>query len=281
MIGTIQKQLGARAESLLGFKTPRSRRNGSICPDRNFVERIFGPSDRNNRVLRESPAHLRAWTPREHRLCVHPPRGPGHRALGRRPASAKNPDYFDGENIVSWPSRAAATRWLRPTASWARRAQVRSTRSPSCSSSTTASCSRTRTRPTRSCMGTMKQAADMGLCRGRRDDLLWLGRERAADCGGQPGVCAGARAGPGHRVVVLPSATTPSRSRVGRQGHPTTTFPPTHRPGESPRRDDPGRHHQAEAAGEQRGLRGAADGRLELRQVRQEDLHRTVQRSSD
>ena len=48
-----------------------------------------------------------------------------------------------------------------------------------------------------------------------------------------------------------------------------------HRPGQPPRRHDPGRHHQAEAADQQRRVRRAQHGRIELRQVGQARVHRS------
>ena len=55
----------------------------------------------------------------------------------------------------------------------------------------------------------------------------------------------------------------------------------SHRPGQPSGRHHPGGHHQAEAAREQRRLQGAQHGRLQLRQARRAHLHRADQRPSD
>ena len=114
-----------------------------------------------------------------------------------------------------------------------------------------------------------------GRGRGGRDDLLRVGRKRPPDRRGRPGVRAGARAGPGHGALVLPAQP---RVQEG-QGLPRQRRPD--RPGQPPRRDDPGRHHQAEAAREQRRLQGAQHRRLELRQARRAHLHAAHDRSPD
>ena len=74
-----------------------------------------------------------------------------------------------------------------------------------------------------------------------------------------------------HRALVLPPQ--PGVQDEGRR-LPCRRRP--HRAGEPPRRDDRGRHHQAEAARDQRRLHGA-----ELRQDEQEGLHRAHDRPSD
>ena len=97
--------------------------------------------------------------------------------------------------------------------------------------------------------------AGHGVRRGGCHDLLRLGRIGPADRGGEPGVRHGARAGHGHRALVLPAQQRLQEGQgLSRLGRPD-------RPGQSPRRDDPGRHHQAEAAGEQRRLQRAQHAR--------------------
>lgn len=96
---TIEQQLGDRAEQLLGFKTPRIPKDDLHLPGPDFVDRMFALSDRNNRVL------------------VNLQRIYGHGRLGGTgyvsilpvdqgvehsggASFAKNPEYFDPENIV-------------------------------------------------------------------------------------------------------------------------------------------------------------------------------------
>ncbi len=96
---TIEQHLGKRAEELLGFKTPRIPKEDLHLPGPDFVDRLFTGSDRNNRVL------------------VNLQRIYGHGRLGGTgyvsilpvdqgvehsggASFAKNPEYFDPENIV-------------------------------------------------------------------------------------------------------------------------------------------------------------------------------------
>lgn len=94
----IQKTLGAQAESLLGHvcKVPKERLH---IPGPDWVDRIFGQSDRNIRVLRSLQtlfSHGRlAGTGYLSILPVD--QGIEHTAGA---SFSKNPDYFDPENIV-------------------------------------------------------------------------------------------------------------------------------------------------------------------------------------
>ncbi len=85
-----------------------------------------------------------------------------------------------------------------------------------------------------------------------RDDLLRVGGIEAADRRSVGVVPAGARARHVHGAVVLPAqpGVQDEGEGLSRRGGPD-------RPGQSPRRDDRSRHHQAEAAGEQRRLQRA------------------------
>jgi class I fructose-bisphosphate aldolase len=95
----IQSLLGEKAESLLGFKTPKIARERLHLPGPDFVDRVFMQSDRNNRVL----GNL-AWMFNHGRLggtgylsILPVDQGIEHSGGG---SFAKNPDYFDPENIV-------------------------------------------------------------------------------------------------------------------------------------------------------------------------------------
>jgi len=95
----IQQLLGAKAESLLGFRSPKIAKERLHLPGPDFIDRIFGPSDRNPRVLGSLQRmfnHGRlAGTGYLSILPVD--QGIEHSAAA---SFAKNPDYFDGENIV-------------------------------------------------------------------------------------------------------------------------------------------------------------------------------------
>ena len=99
MLANIEKALGEKSRFLLGFNNPKIAASRLHLPGPDFVDRIFVPSDRNNRVL----ANL-------HRLFSHGrlahsgymsilpvDQGVEHSAGA---SFAKNPDYFDPENIV-------------------------------------------------------------------------------------------------------------------------------------------------------------------------------------
>jgi len=95
----ITQLLGDKAESLLGFGNPKIPKHRLHLPGPDFVDRIFAPSDRNNRVLvnlQRLMNHGRlAGTGYLSILPVD--QGIEHSAGA---SFAKNPDYFDPENIV-------------------------------------------------------------------------------------------------------------------------------------------------------------------------------------
>jgi class I fructose-bisphosphate aldolase len=99
MANDVQSLLGDEAESLLGFNRPKIPKERLHLPGPDFVERVFMQSDRGNRVL----GNLR-------RMYEHGRLG-GTGYLSILPVDqgiehsggasfAKNPDYFDPENIV-------------------------------------------------------------------------------------------------------------------------------------------------------------------------------------
>src|SRR5882724_2573781 len=96
---SIQTYLGAKADSLPGFSAPKISKDRLHLPGPDFVDRIWAPSDRNPRVLSNlqrmfSTGRL-AGTGYLSILPVD--QGIEHSAGA---SFAKNPDYFDGENIV-------------------------------------------------------------------------------------------------------------------------------------------------------------------------------------
>ncbi len=95
----IEQLLGAKADSLLGFKNPKISKERLHIPGPDFIDRVYASSDRNLRVLNNL-----------HRLFFNG-RLSGTGYLSILPVDqgiehsggasfAKNPDYFDGENIV-------------------------------------------------------------------------------------------------------------------------------------------------------------------------------------
>ncbi|MEW5939280.1 MAG: class I fructose-bisphosphate aldolase, partial [Chloroflexota bacterium] len=99
MTTELQSLLGDKAESLLGFNSPKIPKERLHPPGPDFVDRIFAQSDRNNRVL----AKL-AWMYNHGRLA-----GTGYMSIlpvdqgiehSGGASFAKNPDYFDPEKII-------------------------------------------------------------------------------------------------------------------------------------------------------------------------------------
>jgi len=95
----IAQQLGDKAEMLLNFSNPKISKERLHLPGPDVVDRIFAISDRNNRVLsnlQRIVQHGRlAGTGYLSILPVD--QGIEHSAGA---SFAKNPDYFDAENIV-------------------------------------------------------------------------------------------------------------------------------------------------------------------------------------
>src|ERR1700758_2282487 len=96
---SIEQLLGAKAETLLGFKNPKISKERLHLPGPDFIDNIYAASDRNLRVLNNL-----------HRLFHHGRlNGTGYLSIlpvdqgiehSAGASFAKNPDYFDGENIV-------------------------------------------------------------------------------------------------------------------------------------------------------------------------------------
>jgi class I fructose-bisphosphate aldolase len=97
--GKIETYLGAKTDSLLGFKSPKIAKERLHLPGPDFIDRVWSVSDRNVRVL----GNL-------HRLFHHGRlSGTGYMSIlpvdqgiehSAGASFAKNPDYFDGGNIV-------------------------------------------------------------------------------------------------------------------------------------------------------------------------------------
>jgi class I fructose-bisphosphate aldolase len=99
MANDIQSLLGEKAESLLGFDSPKIPKERLHLPGPDFVDRVLVHSDRNNRVI----GNL-AWIFNNGRLG-----GTGYVSIlpvdqgiehSGGASFAKNPDYFDPESII-------------------------------------------------------------------------------------------------------------------------------------------------------------------------------------
>lgn len=98
-ISHIESRLGEQAEYLLGFNTPKISKERLHLPGADYVERIFGASDRNIQTLRSLQAlYSHGRLGGTGYLSILPvDQGIEHSAGA---SFAKNPDYFDPENIV-------------------------------------------------------------------------------------------------------------------------------------------------------------------------------------
>jgi class I fructose-bisphosphate aldolase len=99
MSTAIRDYLGAEADSLLGFSTPKISKESIHLPGPDFVDRIFAATDRNQRVLNNLQ-----WIFSTGRLANTGyvsilPVDQGIEHSGGA-SFAKNPIYFDPENIV-------------------------------------------------------------------------------------------------------------------------------------------------------------------------------------
>src|SRR6202451_4785178 len=95
----IESLLGAKAESLLGFKNPKISKERLHLPGPNFIDQVYALTDRNIRVLTNLQRMFGHGRLRNTGyLSILPvDQGIEHSAGA---SFAKNPDYFDGENIV-------------------------------------------------------------------------------------------------------------------------------------------------------------------------------------
>ncbi len=98
-LSNIEQLLGSKAESLLGFKAPKISRERLHLPGPDFIDRIYALTDRNVRVLTNLQRLFGTGRlGNTGYLSILPvDQGIEHSAGA---SFAKNPDYFDGENIV-------------------------------------------------------------------------------------------------------------------------------------------------------------------------------------
>jgi class I fructose-bisphosphate aldolase len=95
----VETYLGSKAEYLLGFKSPKISNERLHLPGPKFIDEIYAVSDRNIRVLTNLQRMFGHGRLRNTGyLSILPvDQGIEHSAGA---SFAKNPDYFDGENIV-------------------------------------------------------------------------------------------------------------------------------------------------------------------------------------
>jgi len=98
-MANIAKLLGDKADYLLGFNSPKISKERLHVPGPDFIDRIFAPSDRNNRVLVNLQRMFGSGRLAGTGYLSILPVDQGIEHAGGA-SFAKNPDYFDPENIV-------------------------------------------------------------------------------------------------------------------------------------------------------------------------------------
>ena len=98
-VNKVETYLGSKAESLLGFKSPKIPKERLHLPGPDFIDRVWTVSDRNVRVLTNLQRLYRHGRLRGtgYMSILPVDQGIEHSAGA---SFAKNPDYFDPENIV-------------------------------------------------------------------------------------------------------------------------------------------------------------------------------------
>src|SRR5215469_2984010 len=121
---SLEEYLGDKAADLLGFKNPKISKDRLHLPAPDSVDRYFAPSDRNNRVLvnlQRMFNHGRLAG--SGYLSILPvDQGIEHSAGA---SFAKNPDYFDPENIVKLAIEGGCNAVLHLRRPWLMRPQIR------------------------------------------------------------------------------------------------------------------------------------------------------------
>src|SRR5438105_11950299 len=97
--GRIETYLGAKANSLLGFKSPKIAKERLHLPSPDFIDRVYAESDRNVRVLSNLQRMFGNGRLSGTGYLSILPVDQGIEHSGGA-SFAKNPDYFDGGNIV-------------------------------------------------------------------------------------------------------------------------------------------------------------------------------------
>src|SRR6201998_3845656 len=97
--GQIETYLGSKAETLLGFKSPKIAKERLNLPGPGFIDRVYAASDRNLRVLTNLQRMFGGGrlNGTGYMSILPVDQGIEHSAGA---SFAKNPDYFDAENIV-------------------------------------------------------------------------------------------------------------------------------------------------------------------------------------
>ena len=254
----IQSLLGEEAESLLTH-TCKGVTKEDLDPP--------GPGLHRSGVVADRPAPAGAAQPR--RRCTNTAASPAPgtsrssrstraSSIRRRRRSPRTRSTSTRPTSAGWRSKAAATRWPRTFGVLAAVSRQFAHKIPFIVKINHNELMTYPNKFDQIMFGSVQAGLRPRRRRRRRHDLLRLGPGDPADPGGVGRLPRGPRTRHVHRAVVLPAQ---QRLQEGRRRLPRVGRP--HRPGQPHRRHHRGRHHQAEAAREQRRLQRA---RLELRQ---------------
>ncbi len=246
----VRELLGDEADSLLKHESRTIERDKLVLPGPDFIDRVFTASDRPIPVLRNLEAMYRhGRLGGTGYLSIFPvDQGIEHSAAA---SFAKNPDLLRSGGDRRARHRGAVQRRRHHARRPRYRRQALRAQDPL---HLEAQPQRAAHLPREAGPGALRPGAPGGRprrYRRRRHDLLRLGGVDPPDPGSERDVRRGAPLRLVHRALVLPA-----QSRLQDAGGRLPPSGGPHRAGEPPRRDDRGRHHQAEAAGEQRRLHG-------------------------
>jgi class I fructose-bisphosphate aldolase len=101
---SIAQLLGDKADFLLNFKAPKISKERLHLPGQDCVDRLYAPTDRNNRVLVNLERIISHGRLGGTGFVSILPVDQGIEHSGGA-SFAKNPDYFDPENIVKVATR--------------------------------------------------------------------------------------------------------------------------------------------------------------------------------
>ena len=238
--GSIEQLLGAKTESLLGFNSPKISKERLHLPGPDFIDRVYASTDRNLRVLTNLQrmfGHGRLANTGY--LSILPvDQGIEHSAGA---SFAKNPDYFDGGNIVKLAIEGGCNAVASTFGVLGSVARKYAHKIPFIVKINHNELLTFPNQFDQILFGTVQEAYDMGAAAVGATIYFGSEQSRSPDHRNQPGLRQGPRTGHGHRAVVLPA-----QPRL-QKGQGLSRLRRPYRPGQSSRRDHSGRHHQAEA----------------------------------
>ena len=246
----IEAQLGDEAEYLLQHRSETFPKESLHLPGPDFVDRVVVHSDRNVQTLRNLQglfSHGRlGGTGYVSILPVD--QGIEHSAGA---SFAPNPEYFDPEKIVELAVEGGCNAVASTFGVLGMVARKWATKIPFIVKLNHNEMLSYPNTYDQTMFGNVHRAWDMGAT-GVGATIYWGSAESRRQLRRDlRGLLGGARPRHVHRALVL-------RAQLGLQAerHRLLARRRPHRPGQPPRRHDRGRHHQAEAAGEQRRLHG-------------------------